>query len=289
MNGNAQTIPFQVGSLKNLPALPEASVRILAAVNTPDISIDKLTSVLALSPGLVARLLGLANSAYFARGAVVSDLRTAIFQVLGLDLVKSLALGIVFNVQFDTRKCLQFDTERFWSESLLTAIAAQRLAADCRQLQAFSASTVYTSGLLLNIGLLALGFLLPDQINGILVKCNASGMAVGGEIARQLGHSHYQLGYVLLNKWQLPTVYQSVLYNYRQRDFSGPERPLLVLLRLSRQLSAGIASGKPIDQAAIDAACHELELAIEMVENTVEWLGENKPALDSLAGIMGGR
>lgn len=289
MNGNAQSIPLQVGSLKNLPALPEASVRILAAVNTPDISIDKLTSVLALSPSLVARLLGLANSAYFARGAVVSDLRTAIFQVLGLDLVKSLALGIVFNVQFDTSKCQHFDSERFWSESLLTAIAAQKLAADCRQLHAFSASTVYTGGLLLNIGMLVLGFMLPDRLNAMLIKCNAAGEAIGDEIVRQLGHSHYQLGYVLLNKWQLPAVYQMVLGNYRQLDFAGSERPLLVLLRLSRQLSGFIGSGTSIDQTAMTAACQELELSAAAIENVIEWLGENKQALDSLAGIMGGR
>ncbi|MCQ8180048.1 HDOD domain-containing protein [Methylomonas sp. SURF-1] len=289
MNGNAQSIPLQVGSLKNLPALPEASMRILAAVNTPDISIDKLTSILALSPGLVARLLGLANSAYFARGAVVSDLRTAIFQVLGLDLVKSLALGIVLNVQFDTSKCQQFDSERFWSESLLTAVSAQKLAVGRRQLQGFSSSTVYTGGLLLNIGMLALAFLLPDQLNSILVKCSASGLAVGEEIARQLGHSHHQLGYVLLNKWQLPTVYQSLLFNYGQLDFVGHERALLVLLRLSRQLSSNICSGTAIGQDVVDVACHELELSTEAIEKVIEWLGQNKQAVDSLAGIMGER
>ncbi|WFP51538.1 HDOD domain-containing protein [Methylomonas sp. EFPC3] len=289
MNANSRTIALEIGALKNLPALPEASVRILAAVNTPDISIDRLSSVLALSPALVARLLGLANSAYFSRGGVVSDLRTAIFQVLGMDLVKSLALGIVFNAQFDTTKCQHFDSERFWSESLLIAIAAQKLATDSRHLHGFSVSTVYTSGLLLNIGLLALGFLLPEQLNAILEKCKTSGEAVGDEIAREFGLSHYQFGYVLLNRWQLPVVYQTVLANFRQPNFSGPERPLLVLLGLSRQLSARIYSGTAVNSGVVDAACREIELSEPAIENLVDWLAQNKQALESLAGVMGAR
>ena len=105
---------LQINKLKNLPALPEASTRILDAINDPEIPIEQLAEVLSLSPSVVARLLGLANSAYFGQSRTISSLPTAIFQVLGLDLVKTLTLGIILNVQFDTRKCQSFDTKYFW-------------------------------------------------------------------------------------------------------------------------------------------------------------------------------
>lgn len=120
-------VQIQINKLKNLPALPEASVKILEAINDPEISIEKLANVLSLSPGLVARLLGLANSAYFGQTRPIKDLRTAIVQVLGLQLVKSLTVGIVLNVQIDTSQCKNFDSKSFWLHSLLTAMAAQKI------------------------------------------------------------------------------------------------------------------------------------------------------------------
>ena len=124
-----QSIQLKINRLKSLPALPEASVKILEAIQNPDISIEQLAEVLALSPGLVARLLGLANSAYFGQARQIKDLRTAIVQVLGLQLAKSLTVGIVLNVQIDANRCKGFDTHAFWMHSLLTAMAAQKLVA----------------------------------------------------------------------------------------------------------------------------------------------------------------
>ncbi len=175
-----QSIQLQINKLKNLPDLPESSMRILAAINDPDISIDKLAEVLSISPGLVARLLGLANSAYFGQSRKINDLRTAIFQVLGLELVKSLSLGVVLNVHFDTRKCHAFNTEYFWMRSLLTAIAAQKLACH-NKLQQFPPSTVYTCGLLLYIGMLVLGYLIPEKLDVILQRSKKNRTSVGEE------------------------------------------------------------------------------------------------------------
>lgn len=288
MNAKAkQKIQMQVGTLKNLPVLPEASLRILEAINTPDVSIDHLAAVLSLSPGLVARLLGLANSAYFARGKDVGDVRTAIFQVLGLDLVKALSLAIIFNIQFDTGKCREFDSEQFWMRSLVTAVAAQKLSVDAGQLRALAPSAVYASGLLLDIGVMVMAYLIPDDLNDILLACKKSQQTVSEEIARQLGQSHFQLGYLLLYKWQLPALYQTVLRHFDDDQFSGPEQSLLTLLRICRRLSACLAAGKTIDTLDFEPACRQLELPMASLNELIGQLSENKEAIQKLASIMG--
>lgn len=281
-----QKIQMQVSTLKNLPVLPEASLRILEAINTPDVSIDKLAAVLSLSPGLVARLLGLANSAYFARGKDVGDVRTAIFQVLGLDLVKALSMAIIFNIQFDTRKCQEFDSEHFWMRSLLTAVAAQKLAGDAGQLRTSAPSAVYASGLLLDIGIMVLAYLMPDDLNGIFLASKKDQLTVSEEIVRRLGQSHFQLGYLLLNKWQLPLLYQTVLQHYDDDQFSGPEQPLLTLLRICRRLSAVLVAGKAIDTLEFEEVCRQLDLPMASLNELVEQLSENKEAIQNLASIM---
>lgn len=178
-----QQIVLQINKLKNLPALPEVSLRILDAINNPEIPIEQLAKLLSMSPGIVARLLGLANAAYFRQSRQISDLSTAIYQVLGLDLVKSLTLGIVLNVQLDSGKCRAFDTEYFWMRSLLTAVTAQKIA-NVQNLKQFSPGTIYTSGLLLYIGVLVFAFLLPEKLNSILCRCKKNATSVGEEIRR---------------------------------------------------------------------------------------------------------
>ncbi|WP_160167658.1 HDOD domain-containing protein [Methylomonas sp. MK1] len=276
-----------MSSLKNLPVLPEASLRILGAINTPDIPIEKLADALSLSPGLVARLLGLANSAYFARGRNVSDIRTAIFQVLGLDLVKALAMAIIFNVQFDTRKCQGFDAEYFWIRSLTTAVSAQKLAAEIPQLREFTPSTIYSGGLLLNIGVLVLGYLQPEELHEVFVESKKTRLPVSEGITRQMGQSHYQIGHFLLHKWHLPALYQLLLQNYENKDFDGKELPLLILLRVCERLSAAVIAGESINLQEFEPECRKIKLPLENIRELDEQLGENQPAMQKLAAIMG--
>ena len=55
MMNKENDILLEISKIKNLPPLPESSIRIISAVNDPDIPVDALVDVLALSPVLVAR------------------------------------------------------------------------------------------------------------------------------------------------------------------------------------------------------------------------------------------
>jgi len=281
-----QTIELQINRLRNLPASPEASVKILEAINNPNIPIDKLADVLALSPALLARLLGLANSAYFGKSRDITDIRTAIVQVLGLDLVKSLALGVVVNVQFDTGKCMNFNTEYFWRRSLSTAVAGQQLA--CRNdFHAYSPSTVYNCGLLLYIGMLVAAYLFPVELNAIIFRCRQpEQVKVGDEIVSRLGLSHYQLGYQLLRKWQLTQVYQSTLQHFENPAQAGDVLPLIKLLQASRQMSSVLINGGVLEADAIERMARQSQLSASSIAEVFNELRENEQNLQQMAQIM---
>jgi HD-like signal output (HDOD) protein len=281
-----QAVLLLISKLKNLPALPEASLSILEAINNPEISIEELAETLSLSPGLAARLLGLANSAYFGQQRQINDLPTAIFQVLGLDLVKSLALGIVLNVQFDARKCHAFDSRYFWMRALLTAVAAQKLAKSTR-LDTFTPAMVYTSGLLLSIGILVLAYLLPDDLNIILQRHKAHNIPVSREIRSRLGMSHYRLGFFLLQRWQLPPMYPIVLKHMENPEFNGAERSLINCLRMSKALSAQLLQADSVDYIALEALSADCALPALDLAQLVDELIQSREKLQNLAAMMG--
>ena len=79
-------------------------------------------------PPLAARIVGLSGSAYFGSAASVRSVSDAIIRVLGLRLVKNLALGILLSGTFDAGRCKHFSTDLYWGSALLTAGLSRCLA-----------------------------------------------------------------------------------------------------------------------------------------------------------------
>lgn len=287
MNANAQQVIQQhINKLKNLPALPEASIKILDAINDPNISIDKLAEVLSLSPALLARLLGLANSAYFGQSRQINNLSAAIYQVLGLDLVKSLSLGIVLNVHLDTGKCQAFNSRYFWMRSLTTAFAAQKLAS-AQKPQLFPPAIIYTSGLLLYIGILVMAYLYPEDLQSVLLRAQSQRLAVSEEILRKFGQSHFQLGHALLQSWGLSPVYQTVLSHYEDQVFLGEERSIIQVLRAGQVLSSMLLDDEIADLSELARVAEQSCLPVDSLAEVFAELVDNKQDMEKLALIMG--
>jgi HD-like signal output (HDOD) protein len=272
--------------IKNLPPLPEGSMRIINAVNDPDIGIDELVAVISLSPSLVARLLGLANSSYFGRTTPIIDLRVAIIQVLGFNLVKSLALSIAMNVEFDFTQCPDFNAVHFWRFGLTRALLAQKLASR-NQDESLAASIVYTSALLMDIGVQAAVYVLPEQINGFFAECQLKGVCINQKMLDKYGISFYQLGYLLLVRWQLPEIYALAL-KYLSQPTDQEDRPVLVsLLRLSQQITQDLFT----EEIAFEQYQQELDFfgwTGDSFESVIREMEERKDEIQELATIING-
>jgi len=238
---STDNINLQILKIKNLPELSAASMKIIDAVNDPDISINDLATVISVSPVLVGRLLGLANSAYFGCAGEITDLRVAIIHVLGLNLVKSLTLGVLLNLALDTRKCSQFNSERFWMDALLTATLSQQFSQLMRD-KAVVPSNAYTAGLLLNIGLIVAIYLLPEESNLILLNAQEDDSSVSKEMTCSLGINQYELGEILLERWHLPAIYRAVLKEFKNSAYSGSETKMIALIKVCFALAKKIMS-----------------------------------------------
>ena len=104
-----------------LPPLPVTAQRILTCFGDEFIDADKVTDVIEQDPGICAKLLGLANSAYFGLAEGVNTIAEAVSRVLGVETVRSLVLAMAIQQTFNSRNCPRFDTERFWVQSLSAA------------------------------------------------------------------------------------------------------------------------------------------------------------------------
>lgn len=112
------------------PTCFDAAIRLRKALQNPDLAIARVADVVSLEPLVASRLLQLAGSAlYSPDGQPPRNLQAAITR-LGIDLVRTTALGIAMNQLLRSKDMVIFaDLTRMLWEHTLTAAAASRVVA----------------------------------------------------------------------------------------------------------------------------------------------------------------
>jgi len=193
-------------SIAALPPLPATAQEILTCFGDEFIDADKVTLVVEGDPGICAKLLGLANSAYFGLAEPVTNMSEAISRVLGVDTVRSLVLAMAIQQSFNSRKCPVFSSERFWMQSLLTAECCKKLVATDPDANDTLRDLAYSGGLCHNLGLMALAHMEPERTNDVLRahRDDDTGKDLGEFFMDEFGTDHRCMTAELARFWSLP-------------------------------------------------------------------------------------
>lgn len=209
--------------VKHLPPLSHTASRLLEAVADPDIEIDELAGIIAQDPPLSARLLGIANSAYFGQTRPVNSVREAIIRVLGLNLVKSLAVSIALAGTFDPGNCPGFDLADYWYSALATASLSRLLAMHYSAEHRPDVDSFYLCGMLHNLGYLLLAHVFPRQLSQVITEWTRNQGGDIRELERQyLDTDRLQAGEWLARRWHLPEAVADVIGRFDDAGYQGP-------------------------------------------------------------------
>ena len=203
-------------SIAALPPLPATAQEILTCFGDEFIDADKVTAVVEGDPGICAKLLGLANSAYFGLAEPVTNMSEAISRVLGVDTVRSLVLAMAIQQSFNSKKCPAFDSERFWMQSLLTAECCKKIVASDEQATDILRDLAYSAGLCHNLGLMALAHMEPQRTN-IVLRAHAEDAqpgSLGKYFMEEFATDHRIMTAELARFWSLP---QTMIDSYTYR------------------------------------------------------------------------
>ena len=205
-------------SIAALPPLPATAQEILTCFGDEFIDADKVTAVVEGDPGICAKLLGLANSAYFGLAEPVNNIGEAISRVLGVDTVRSLVLAMAIQQSFNSKGCPAFNTERFWMQSLLAAECAKKIAAADAAADETVRDLAYSAGLCHNLGLMALVHMEPGRTNKVLKahKEHDKPDSLSKFFLDEFATDHKIITAELARVWQLP---EPMLAAYQYRAF----------------------------------------------------------------------
>ncbi|MCC5809200.1 MAG: HDOD domain-containing protein [Ectothiorhodospiraceae bacterium] len=225
--------PNELRASGTLPSLPYVAHEILLTLSASEVNLSDVAASLDRDPGLTARLVAMANSAYFAGYNPVYSVEEAVMR-LGLNRVRTLATSILLSGQFYPRRCPAFDASLYWYHAMGTAFAAGQLA---RYLPVGNEpDAAHLAGLLHTIGLLLLVHTFPADMDRILKQHREEPEQDLHLLERRtLGLDHYKAGAMLLEEWEVPALISDAVGAFA--DPVPPEdcRDLVIVLQAASE------------------------------------------------------
>ncbi len=231
--------------IEELPTLPAVIPKLLSLIDDPRSSAGDVTEIISRDPSLTAKLLKVANSAYYGFPAKISDLRHAV-ALLGFNLVKSLAVSIGVIKNFPRGKqSAYFSASGLWLHSLVVATAMQELERRfCPRDE--NHDYLFIVGLLHDLGKVVLDQFFPELFSEVLEKANAGEHVKLHQVEREIiGIDHCEVSAMLLTRWKFPPkIVQPIAWLHRQMLPTEVNQVDVVLLRLANVLAQELGLGK---------------------------------------------
>ncbi len=203
-------------SIIGLPTLPTVVSTMIDLVDSPRTSAVVLSRLIGSDQSLTAKILKLANSAYYGFPREIPTVNLAIV-VLGFNTVKEMGLSLsVFDVFRKTPSSGSFDVRLFWEHSVACGVAARMIArARCNRF----AGEAFVAGLLHDIGKVILKQYFDPEFAEIIALQQGEKMTLEEAEAAVIGTTHAQIGAWLAEKWNLPElISETILRHHNPGD-----------------------------------------------------------------------
>jgi two-component system cell cycle response regulator len=223
-NGSPGTPPLagpvrfeQLKAMGSLPSPKGAALAIIRLTQKESVSLAELAHAIKADPAFVGRLVKAANGVNMIGRRPTVSVQDAL-TVLGVPAVRSLALGFCLVSEYANGKCRNFDYGRFWSRSLVCAIALQALS---QRTRAVPPEEAFSIGLLARIGELALATLFPDEYSAVLGQAQANPGCQLAELEQQaFVMTHAELTAAMLLDWGIPKMFTEPAFHHEKPDQS---------------------------------------------------------------------
>lgn len=249
------SLKSMLNSNPSLPSPPAIALKVLDAVKKDNCSFGDLALIIGSDPALTAKILRVANSTFYSLPVKVSTIDKAV-AILGVTLVKNLALSFVISKDLKGLDEGSFNFDLFWKRAITAAVGAELVSSITGRRN----DDAFVSALLQDIGMIIMHISRPDAYLKVLDEKRASGMPLREVEQKIFGFDHQELGSELLMQWGLPEeIYLPIRYHHSSREAPEPFRTRAAVLGLSNRI-AGVYHGMQ---------------SIGMLKGVKEWLKEH--------------
>jgi len=187
--------------LQELPTLPLVVTKIIQTTSDPRSSASDLNNLIMNDQAIAAKVLKLANSAFYGLPGKVTSLNRAV-TLLGFNTVRGLALSVSVIESFGgAGRNRGFDRHGFWEHSLAVAAGAKILATR----QNFeNKDEAHMAGLFHDIGKIILDQYFFEYFSSAMELARETPMSTSAAETAIMGIDHAEVGAVVAERWHFP-------------------------------------------------------------------------------------
>ena len=254
-----------ISQTTELVSLPDIYVRIKAVIYDPNSTMTDVADVLSHDPAICARMLKVANSAFFGAPSRVETVKAAI-RLLGTQQVHDLVLAATITKTFPDIPGNLISMEDFWINSLRCGLLARLLAEQCNSRDG---ERFFLASLLHDMGHLIMYQTVPEESQEALITARHDNKPLYLVERDIVGCDYGQVGSKLMQSWNFPENWvQAVRYQNEPadaRDFSFEASIMHLSVRMKEMDSAAETLDR--DLSMIDPIAWEVAgLSEDMVE-----------------------
>lgn len=251
----ADSLDKLVTGVKQLVSLPSVFVLFENELASPAVSSESLAEILLIDPDITARLLSLANSAFFGFSSRVETVQRAVV-LIGTSQIRDLILTTVVIDRFSKMPIGILDMGSFWRHSIGTAALAQAIASELR---IRGADKFFVGGLLHDIGRLVLLLKRPEEMVDVLLQAQREERETFDLEQDAFDFNHADVGGALARAWGLPEgVTKMIEVHHRPNDVMRQD---VDIVHLADLMAHGFEWGQS-GQRLVPALCREAWLRV---------------------------
>lgn len=188
-----------------IPTLPEVVVRINEVMAQPDTGCAEIGALVAEDAPLAAKVLRLANSAYYGLAGQCGTTEHAA-TVLGIQVMRTIVMQVSVMGMYDHLDGGDaFSVRKLWDHASLTGHISSRIARKAN-IPSLRPEEFYICGLLHDVGKVMLLDGLGSRYLEIVKRSAIEETLLHHVEREQLGFDHTEVGALLARRWELPKM-----------------------------------------------------------------------------------
>lgn len=226
--------------INELPMMPKTILALMDEFNQEEADIDRIAALIGADPVLAAKLLRLANSAFYHRSRNVSRIDDAVV-FIGTHATRNLVLatGLAASIRFPA----WFPKKDFWRYSLHTGVAARYFARCGRK----DPETAFATGLIRAIGEPLTAAAMQDKIMEINTQTPFFEAQRLQQETQSLGFNYVDVTCALARQWNFPEELVDILAQSDTSNYASAS-PLGTAVAVGAWVVGQLEAGRELER-----------------------------------------
>ncbi|MDA3903216.1 MAG: HDOD domain-containing protein [Desulfuromusa sp.] len=215
-----------VSTIRDLPPMPAVAVKVLELLNDPNVNYEKLGATISSDPAVSARMLKVANSAFYSMKRQIKTLEHAV-AIVGERTLRSLVLAASLEGMNKSYGLLE---KMLWEDCMGCAMGSRILA---RKFASADPEEAFLAGLFRHLGKIVMNYSDPEAYHSLVEAAYSDGISTSELEDQFFPYAHAVVGAAVLDKWNFSRTLVMSTLHHEDLVISLEEENTEALLRLT--------------------------------------------------------